>query len=202
MAIVSFSTEDDYRVPFEPSTPGFSIVPFGDADALEKAITPETVAFLVEPIQGEGGIIIPPDGYLKRVREICTKHNVLFLADEVQTGLGRTGKMFAFDHEGVTPDIIILGKALGGGLLPVSACVGTKPVMSVLQPGEHGSTFGGMPLSMTVAIEALDILLEEKLAERAAALGEKVVRKLTDAKLPGVRAVRGRGLLIGVEFED
>lgn len=202
IAIVSFSTEEDYRVPFAPYAPGFSIVPFGDADALEKAITPETVAFLVEPIQGEGGIIIPPDGYLKRVREICTKHNVLLIADEVQTGLGRTGKMFAFEHEGIKPDLLILGKALGGGLLPVSACVGTKETMSVLKPGEHGSTFGGMPLSMTVGIEAIDILLKEDLPNRAAKLGEKVMAKLREAKLPGVRAIRGRGLLIGVEFED
>jgi ornithine--oxo-acid transaminase len=202
LAIVSFSTEEGYRTPFAPFTPGFGIVPFGDADALEKAITPETVAFLVEPIQGEGGIIIPPAGYLKRVRELCTKHNVLLVIDEVQTGLARTGKMFAFEHEDAKPDILILGKALGGGLLPVSACVGTKEVMSVLKPGEHGSTFGGMPLSMTVANEALDILVQDDLSSRAARLGEAVVKKVLDAKLPGVRDVRGRGLLIGIEFED
>lgn len=202
ISIVSFSTEEGYRTPFAPFTPGFGIVPFGDIDALEKAITPETVAFLVEPIQGEGGIIIPPAGYLKRVRELCTKHNVLLVIDEVQTGLARTGKMFAFEHEDAKPDILILGKALGGGLLPVSACVGTKEVMSVLKPGEHGSTFGGMPLSMTVANEALDILVEDDLSNRSAKLGEAVVKKVLDAKLPGVRQVRGRGLLIGIEFED
>lgn len=202
IAIVSFSTEEAYKAPFGPPAAGFSVVPYGDANALEKAITPETVAFIVEPIQGEGGIILPPEGYLKRVREICTKHNVLLLLDEVQTGLARTGKMFAFEHEGAKPDILILGKALGGGLLPVSACVGTKEVMSVLEPGEHGSTFGGMPLSMAVANEAMDILVEDDLSNRSARLGEKVVAMIADAKLPGVRDVRGRGLLIGVEFED
>lgn len=202
ISIVSFSTEEAYRTPFAPFTPGFDIVPFGDADALETAITPETVAFLVEPIQGEGGIIIPPEGYLKQVRDICTKHNVLLVIDEVQTGLARTGKMFAFEHENAKPDLLILGKALGGGLLPVSACVGAKEVMSVLRPGEHGSTFGGMPLSMAVANEALDILVEDDLSNRAAKLGAAVVKKVLDAKLPGVRDVRGRGLLIGIEFED
>jgi len=202
IAIVSFSTEPTYKAPFGPPAAGFSVVPYGDADAVEKAITPDTVAFLVEPIQGEGGIILPPEGYLKRVREICTKHNVLLLLDEVQTGLARTGKMFAFEHEDAKPDILILGKALGGGLLPVSACVGTREVMSVLKPGEHGSTFGGMPLSMAVANEAMDILVEDDLSNRSARLGEKVVAMITDAKLPGVRDVRGRGLLIGVEFDD
>jgi ornithine--oxo-acid transaminase len=202
IAIVSFSTEEAYRAPFGPFVPGFDIVPYGDADALERAITPETVAFLVEPIQGEGGIIIPPEGYLKRIRELCTKHNVLLMLDEVQTGLARTGKMFAFEHEGVKPDVLILGKALGGGLLPVSACVGTREVMSVLKPGEHGSTFGGMPLSMAVGNEAIDVLVEDDLSARAARLGNKVVAMLRNAKLPGVREVRGRGLLIGVEFED
>jgi len=203
IAIVSFSTEQAYREPFGPMAPGFDMVPFGDADALENAITPETVAFLVEPIQGEGGIIIPSDGYLKRVREICTKHNVLMMLDEVQTGLARTGKMFAFEHEpGVKPDVLILGKALGGGLLPVSACVGTREVMSTFQPGEHGSTFGGMPLSMAVANEALDVLIQDELAERSARLGAEVVARLRQAKAPGVREIRGRGLLIGIEFED
>jgi ornithine--oxo-acid transaminase len=202
IAIVSFSTEPAYKAPFGPPATGFSVVPYGDPDALDKAITPDTVAFIVEPIQGEGGIILPPEGYLKRVREICTKHNVLLLLDEVQTGLARTGKMFAFEHEDAKPDILILGKALGGGLLPVSACVGTKEVMSVLNPGEHGSTFGGMPLSMAVANEAMDILVEDDLSNRAARLGEKVMAMITDAKLPGVRDVRGRGLLIGVEFDD
>jgi ornithine--oxo-acid transaminase len=202
IAIVSFSTEEAYRAPFGPFVPGFDIVPYGDANALEKAITPETVAFLVEPIQGEGGIIIPPEGYLKRIRELCTKHNVLLMLDEVQTGLARTGKMFAFEHEGVKPDVLILGKALGGGLLPVSACVGTREVMSMLKPGEHGSTFGGMPLSMAVGNEAIDVLVEDDLSARAARLGNEVVAMLRNAKLPGVREVRGRGLLVGVEFED
>ena len=202
IAIVSFSTEPTYRAPFGPPAAGFGVVPYGDADALEKAITPETVAFMVEPIQGEGGIIIPPEGYLTQVREICRKHNVLLLLDEVQTGLARTGKMFAFEHEGAKPDILILGKALGGGLLPVSACVGTRDVMSVLKPGEHGSTFGGMPLSMAVGIEALDILVEEDLCARAHRLGELVTETLRKAKLPGVREIRGRGLLVGIEFDE
>lgn len=202
LAIISFSTEEAYKAPFGPPSPGFGVIPYGDADALEKAITPDTVAFMVEPIQGEGGIILPPDGYLTRVREICTKHNVLLLLDEVQTGLARTGKMFAFEYEDAKPDILILGKALGGGLLPVSACVGTKDVMSVLKPGEHGSTFGGMPLSMTVANEAIDVLVEEELADRSARLGKEVIARLEKAKLPGVREIRGRGLLIGIEFED
>ncbi|PIE06277.1 MAG: ornithine--oxo-acid transaminase [Sorangium cellulosum] len=202
IAIVSFSTEQDYRVPFGPPAAGFGIVPYGDPEALEKAITPNTVAFLVEPIQGEGGIILPPEGYLKRVREICAKHNILMMLDEVQTGLARTGKMFAFQHEEVKPDVLILGKALGGGLLPVSACVGTKEVMSVLKPGEHGSTFGGMPLSMTVANEAIDILVEEDLSNRADRLGKKAIETLRAANLEGVQEVRGRGLLIGVQFED
>lgn len=202
ISIVGFSTEELYRAPFGPFTPGFSTIPYGDIAALEKAITPHTVAFLVEPIQGEGGIIVPPAGYLKQVTELCRKHNVLAVFDEVQTGLARTGRMFAFEHEDARPDMLILGKALGGGMLPVSATVGTHAVMQVLQPGEHGSTFGGMPLSMAVGIEALDILLQDKLAERAQRLGEIAMNRLREAKLPGVRQVRGKGLLIGIEYED
>lgn len=202
IAIVSFSTEPLYRDPFGPFAPGFGVIPYGDLQALEQAITPTTVAFLVEPIQGEGGIIVPPAGYLKKVIEICHKHNVLVIFDEVQTGLARTGKMFAFEHENARPDMLVLGKALGGGLLPVSACVGTRPVMEVLKPGEHGSTFGGMPLSMAVASEAIDVLVDEKLTERAARLGDIAMNRLREAKLPGVRDVRGRGLLIGIEYDD
>jgi ornithine--oxo-acid transaminase len=202
ISIVTFSTEETYRAPFGPFTPGFSTIPYGDLEALEKAITADTVAFLVEPIQGEGGIIVPPAGYLKKVVDICRKHNVLAVFDEVQTGLARTGRMFAFEHEDARPDLLILGKALGGGILPVSATVGTRAVMEVLRPGEHGSTFGGMPLSMAVGIEALDILVQDKLSERAARLGEMAMGRLRDAKLPGVREVRGKGLLIGIEFED
>ncbi|MBI5534610.1 MAG: ornithine--oxo-acid transaminase [Deltaproteobacteria bacterium] len=202
ISIVTFSTEEGYRAPFGPFTPGFSTIPYGDLDALEKAITPDTVAFLVEPIQGEGGIIVPPAGYLKKVVELCRKHNVLAIFDEVQTGLARTGRMFAFEHEDAKPDLLILGKALGGGIMPVSATVGTRAVMEVLQPGEHGSTFGGMPLSMVVGIEALDVLIDEKLSERAARLGEMAMGRLRDAKLPGVREVRGKGLLIGIQYEE
>jgi len=202
ISIVSFSTEEAYRAPFGPFTPGFSTIPYGDTEALEKAITPDTVAFLVEPIQGEGGIIVPPAGYLKKVIEICHKHNVLVMFDEVQTGLARTGRMFAFEHEDATPDVLVLGKALGGGILPVSACVGKREVMEVLHAGEHGSTFGGMPLSMAVGNEALDILVEDKLAQRAADLGEYAIGRLRSMKIPGVREVRGKGLLIGVEYED
>lgn len=202
ISIVSFSTEEAYRAPFGPFTPGFSSIPYGDADALEKAITPDTVAFLVEPIQGEGGIIVPPAGYLKKVIEICHKHNVLVMFDEVQTGLARTGRMFAFQHEDATPDVLVLGKALGGGILPVSACVGKREIMEVLKPGEHGSTFGGMPLSMTVGNEAIDILVQDKLSERAAELGEYAIGQLRAMKIPGVREVRGKGLLIGIEYED
>jgi ornithine--oxo-acid transaminase len=202
LAIISFSTEPTYRAPFGPFIPGFSTIEYGDIAALQRAITPETVAFMVEPIQGEGGIIVPPAGYLKKVVELCRQNNVLVMFDEVQTGLARTGRMFAFEHEDARPDVLILGKALGGGVLPVSACVGTRAAMEVLQPGEHGSTFGGMPLSMQVGIEALDILLDEKLAERAGRLGEMAMKRLRDAKLPGVRDVRGRGLLIGIEYEE
>lgn len=202
ISIVSFSTEEAYKAPFGPFTPGFSTIPYGDTDALEKAITPDTVAFLVEPIQGEGGIIVPPAGYLKKVIEICHKHNVLVMFDEVQTGLARTGRMFAFQHENATPDVLILGKALGGGILPVSACVGKREVMEVLQPGEHGSTFGGMPLSMAVGNEAIDILVQDKLSERAAELGEYAIGKLRSMKIPGVNEVRGKGLLIGIEYEE
>jgi ornithine--oxo-acid transaminase len=202
IAIVSFSTEAHYRDPFSPFCPGFSTIPYNDPEALERAITPETVAFLVEPIQGEGGIIVPDKGYLEKVASICKKHGVLLLLDEVQTGLARTGKMFCFEHEAVRPDVLILGKALGGGLLPVSACVGRREVMEVLRPGEHGSTFGGMPLSMAVGIEAIDVLVEENLAARAADLGAKAIEYLRAKKMPGVREVRGRGLLIGIEFDE
>jgi ornithine--oxo-acid transaminase len=202
LAIVSFSTEALYRDPFMPACPGFDIVPYGDLGALERAITPETVAFVVEPIQGEGGIIIPPEGYLRGVVDVCRRHDVLAMFDEVQTGLARTGKMFAFEHEGARPDVLVLGKALGGGILPVSACVARREVMQVLRPGEHGSTFGGMPLSMAVGIEALDVLVDEGLADRAARLGALALERLRGANLPGVREVRGRGLLVGVQLED
>lgn len=199
--VVSFSTEPTYRDQFAPGTPGFSSIPFGDADALEAAITPNTVAFLAEPIQGEGGIVVPPPGWMAKVREICTRHNIALIWDEVQTGLGRTGKMFCWQHEDARPDLMCLGKALGGGVMPVSAVVGKREFMDAIYPGEHGSTFGGSPLAMAIAREALAVLVEEKLPERAAELGTWAIETLRSARLPGVREVRGRGMLIGIELE-
>ena len=200
--IISFSTDPDARVNYGPYATGFTVIPFGDADALEAAITPNTVAFLVEPIQGEAGVAVPPEGYLRAVREICTKQNVLFIADEVQTGFCRTGRKFACDHEGVRPDVMTLGKALGGGVFPVSAVVADKAFMGVFTPGTHGSTFGGNPLASAVAIAALDVLEDEKLAERAAALGETLRAALRQIDCPRIVEVRGKGLLNAVVFED
>ena len=200
--IISFSTDPDARVNYGPYATGFTVIPFGDAAALEAAITPNTVAFLVEPIQGEAGVAVPPEGYLRAVREICTKQNVLFIADEVQTGFCRTGRKFACDHEGVRPDVMTLGKALGGGVFPVSAVVADKAFMGVFTPGTHGSTFGGNPLASAVAIAALDVLEDEKLAERAAALGETLRAALRQIDCPRIVEVRGKGLLNAVVFED
>lgn len=201
IAIVGFSSEAQYRDGFGPFAPGFKEVPFGDAAALEKAITPNTAAFLVEPIQGEGGIIVPPQGYLARCAEICKRNNVLLICDEIQTGLGRTGKLLACEHDGVKPDGLILGKALGGGLLPVSMFLAREEVMAVFHPGDHGSTFGGNPLAASVGLEALNVLIEEGLIARSAELGEYFQQALRTLKTPLIRAVRGRGLLIGVEFD-
>ncbi|MDO8665159.1 MAG: ornithine--oxo-acid transaminase, partial [Gemmatimonadales bacterium] len=201
IAIISMSTEVQYQDGFGPLTPGFKIVEYGDADALERAITPNTVAFIVEPIQGEGGVIVPPEGYLKRVREICTRHRVLFVADEIQTGLGRTGKMFACEWEGVRPDAMILGKALSGGFYPVSAFVADDEVMGVFNPGDHGSTFGGNPLGAAIGRAALKVLKDEKLAKRADELGEWFTCELRKLNSPHVEEVRGRGFLIGVEIK-
>ena len=200
--IISFSTDPDARVNYGPYATGFTVIPFGDADALEAAITPNTVAFLVEPIQGEAGVAVPPEGYLRAVREICTKQGVLFIADEVQTGFCRTGRKFACDHEGVRPDVMTLGKALGGGVFPVSAVVADKAFMGVFTPGTHGSTFGGNPLASAVAIAALDVLEDEKLAERAATLGETLRAALRQIDCPRIVEVRGKGLLNAVVFED
>lgn len=200
--IISFSTDPDARVNYGPYATGFTVIPFGDAAALEAAITPNTVAFLVEPIQGEAGVAVPPEGYLRAVREICTKQNVLFIADEVQTGFCRTGRKFACDHEGVRPDVMTLGKALGGGVFPVSAVVADKAFMGVFTPGTHGSTFGGNPLASAVAIAALDVLEDEKLAERAATLGETLRAALRQIDCPRIVEVRGKGLLNAVVFED
>ena len=198
--IISFSPEPQYKDGFGPFTPGFKMVPFGDADAFEAAITPNTVAFLVEPIQGEGGVIVPSEGYLKRVRELCTQHNVLFIADEVQSGLGRTGKLFAVQHEDVRADIVTIGKALSGGFYPVSAMLADEAIMSVFKPGDHGSTFGGNPLAAAVARAALKVLTEENLIENAAAQGEYLMGRLRRIESPHIKEVRGKGLLIGVEL--
>lgn len=198
--IVSFSSDPLYKDDFGPFTPGFIEVPFGDSKALEKAITPNTAAFLVEPIQGEGGVLIPPDGYLKEARQLCDKHNVLLIADEIQTGLGRTGKMFACQHEEVRPDIVIIGKALSGGFYPVSAVLADKDLLGLFRPGEHGSTFGGSPLAAAVARAALSVIVDEKLVENSAAMGEYFVEQLCEIPTPWVKEVRGRGLLIGVEL--
>jgi ornithine--oxo-acid transaminase len=199
--IVSFSTEESYKHDFGPFTPGFVPIKYGDAAALEAAITPNTAAFLVEPIQGEAGVIIPPEGYLRKVKEICQKHNVLLIADEIQTGLGRTGRLFASDYEGVRPDMVVIGKALGGGFYPVSAVLADTPLMSLFKPGEHGSTFGGNPLAAAVSRAALDVIVEEKLVENSARLGEYFIEQLAEIPSPWVKEVRGKGLLIGVELK-
>ena len=199
--IVSFSSEPLYKDDFGPFTPGFIEVPYGDANALEKAITPNTAAFMVEPIQGEGGVLIPEAGYVKKAKELCEKNNVLFIADEIQTGLGRTGKLFACDHEGVRPDVVIIGKALGGGFYPVSAILADQPILGLFRPGEHGSTFGGNPLAAAVSRAALQVLVEEKLVENSAKMGEYFMEQLAEIPSPWIKEVRGRGLLIGVELK-
>ncbi len=201
ISIVSFSTEDQYQHGFAPFTPGFKVIPYGDAEALAAAITPNTAAFFLEPIQGEGGIMIPPDGFLQQAERICRQNNVLLIFDEIQTGLGRTGKMFAFEHEGVKPDGITIGKALSGGFYPISAFLSTHEVMDVFNPGDHGSTFGGNPLAAAIAIAALDVIIDEQLADRAAELGDYFVAKLQAIPSPHIKEVRGRGLLIGVELK-
>ena len=197
---LSFSTELLYREFFGPYTPGFIVVPYGDSQALEAAITPRTAAVLIEPIQGEAGVIIPPSGYLQDVRNLCSQHNALLLVDEIQTGLGRTGLLFAHQHEQIRPDVTIIGKALGGGMYPVSAILADRDLMDVFQPGEHGSTFGGNPLGAAVAIEALNVLVDEQLNEHSAESGRFILEKLQAQKMPLVKEVRGRGLLIGIEL--
>jgi ornithine--oxo-acid transaminase len=199
--IVGLSTEPQYRDAFGPYAPGTVHVPFGDAKALEAAITPNTAAFLVEPVQGEAGIVVPPEGYLREAQRICRKQGVLLVADEVQTGLGRTGKVLACEHEGVKPDGLILGKALGGGLLPVSAFLARDDVMAAFRPGDHGSTFGGNALAAAVGYAALGVLMDEKLSERAAAMGEYLLGRLEAISSPVVKEVRGKGLLIGMELD-
>jgi ornithine--oxo-acid transaminase len=199
--IVGFSSIAQYRDGFGPFAPGFKLIPFGDADALAAAITPNTAAFLVEPIQGEGGIRVPPSGYLARVAEICRARNVLLICDEIQTGLGRTGRMLASHHDGVTPDAVLLGKALGGGLLPVSLFLARREVMDVFRPGDHGSTFGGNPIAAAVGLAALDTLVEERLVERSAELGPYLLSRLSALDNPLIREVRGRGLFAGIELD-
>lgn len=199
VTIVSFSTEEQYRYGFGPFTPGFVTVPFGDGEALEKAITPNTVAILAEPIQGEAGVLVPPEGYLAKMRQLATQHNVLMMLDEIQTGLGRTGKMFAYEYEDAKPDVLLLGKALAGGVYPVSAMLASNDVMDVFKPGDHGSTFGGNPLGSAVAEAALDVLVEEALADRALELGNYFREGLEQIQSPIVKEIRGKGLLIGVE---
>ena len=199
--LVSFSTDPLYRDDFGPFTPGFVTVPYGDAAAIEKAINKNTAAVMLEPIQGEGGVIIPPAGYLKKVSDLCKKNNVLFIADEIQTGLARTGKLFASEYEGVRPDIMIIGKALGGGFYPISAILADKPILGLFTPGEHGSTFGGNPLAAAVARAALAVIRDEKLAQRAEQLGTYFIEQLAEIPSPNVKEVRGKGLLIGVELK-
>ena len=201
ISTISFSTEPLYKDDFGPFTAGFVTVPYGDADAIAKAINPNTAAVFIEPIQGEAGVIIPPAGYLKKVSELCKKNNILFMADEIQTGLGRTGKVFACDHEGVRPDIITIGKALGGGFYPISAVLADREILSLFTPGEHGSTFGGNPLAAAVAREALKVIVDEKLIENADKLGEYFLEQLSEINSPNIKEVRGKGLLIGVELQ-
>ncbi len=198
--LISFSTEPIYQKDFGPLTPGFKAIPFGNAQALEKAITPNTCAFLVEPIQGEAGIIVPPPGWLKEVRDICSKHNVLLILDEVQSGLGRTGRIFAFQHENIMPDGLILAKALGGGLVPISLFLSRKDILSLMTPGSHGSTFGGNPLACAVAQEALSLLQEEHLDQRSEELGAYMMKELQNIDSSFIKEVRGKGLWIGVDF--
>jgi ornithine--oxo-acid transaminase len=200
ISVVGFSSEAQYRHGFGPFAPGFKAVPFGDAEALREAITPRTCAFLVEPIQGEAGIVVPPDGYLREVAEICKENNVLLMVDEIQSGLGRTGRLFAYQHEGVSPDVVIVGKALSGGFYPVSAVLASRDVLGVLKPGDHGSTFGGNPLACAVARAALRVVVDEGLSERSAELGEYALERLKKMKSADVVEVRGRGLWIGIEL--
>lgn len=202
ISTISFSTEPAYRDGFGPFTPGFTIVPYGDANALAAAITPNTVAFLVEPIQGEGGVIIPEPGYLREVRRICTEKNILFIADEIQTGFGRTGRLFATEHENVRADMVIVGKALGGGVYPVSGILTSREIMdAAFQPGNHGSTFGGNPLACAIGRAAIAVIRDEKLVERSAELGTYFLGELKKIEAPCIADVRGKGLMLGVEIK-
>ena len=201
ITIITFSTDDQYRDGFGPFTPGFKVAPFGDLEVIEALIDDETCAIMVEPIQGEGGVIIPPEGYLKGLQEISNRHNVLLMFDEIQVGLGRTGKMFCFEHEDAKPDVLILAKALGGGVYPVSVVLADNHIMDVFTPGDHGSTFGGNPLGAAVGIASLDVLLDEKLPERAAELGEYFSSSLRKIDCPVIKEIRSKGLMVGVEIK-
>jgi len=200
IAIIGFSSEGQYRDGFGPFPPGFRIIPFGEAMALEEAITPNTVAFLVEPIQGEAGVIVPPSGYLKEVKSICKKNDVVLILDEIQTGLGRTGKLLAEEHDDIEADVTVIGKALSGGFYPISAILSNKEVLGVFMPGDHGSTFGGNPLACAVARTAIKVLIEEKMIENASKLGDYFLTQLRGIKSPYIKEVRGKGLMIGVEL--
>lgn len=200
IAIVGFSTEESYRDGFGPFPAGFKVIPYGDAEALRNAITPNTCAFLVEPIQGEAGILMPPDGFLSKAAEVCRRNNVLLMADEIQSGLGRTGKLFASEHENVKPDVLIVGKALAGGFYPVSAVLASREILGVITPGDHGSTFGGNPLGCAVARTALRVLIEERMVERSAELGAYLLARLQSLRSPVIKEVRGKGLWIGMQL--
>ncbi|WP_413307632.1 ornithine--oxo-acid transaminase [Bacillus sp. 1P10SD] len=202
MTAVSLSSDPEYKRGFGPMLPGIKLIPYGDLEALQAAITPNTAAFLIEPIQGEAGIVIPPEGFIKQAMDLCKKNNVLFIADEIQAGLARTGKMFACEWEGIEPDMYILGKALGGGVFPISCVVANKDILGVFNPGSHGSTFGGNPMACAVSIAALDVLVEEQLAQKSLELGEYFINKLKEIKNPKIKDVRGRGLFIGVELTE
>lgn len=202
LSIISFSTDPTARTGFGPYTPGFKVVPFGDAEALENAITENTVGFLVEPIQGEAGVMIPPTGYLKKARELCDTHNIILILDEIQTGLGRTGKLLAEEHEGIEADLTLVGKALSGGYYPVSAVLSNSEVMNVLQPGEHGSTFGGSPLACAIASAALKVLVEENMVENSSKMGTLFFDKLNQIDSPLIKEIRGRGLMIAMELTE
>lgn len=200
ISIISFSTEEQYRDGFGPYLAGFKIIPFGDGKALREAITPHTAAFLVEPIQGEAGVLIPPDGFLREAAAVCRENNVLLIADEIQSGLGRTGKLFACEHEGVSPDVMIVGKALAGGFYPVSAVLASREVLGVIHPGDHGSTFGGNPMACAVARAALQVIVEAKLSDRSAELGALLIDRIRKIRSPKIREVRGRGLWVAIEL--
>lgn len=201
-SVVGFSSEEQYKEGFGPFTPGFKLIPYDDVSALERAITPNTAGFLLEPIQGEAGIIVPKDGYLSKAREVCRKHNVLFMLDEIQTGLGRTGRLFCYEYEDAKPDVLIVGKALGGGCYPISGILSSQSIMSVFTPGDHGSTFGGNPLASAVGLAALGVVVDEKLPERAAELGDVFRKRLTELRSPHVKEIRGKGLLLGVYVKE